>query len=254
MNIYMPSSVVEEVEYPGNLFLQSSRCDVKVKRLQEWLNFHLCGTKIDGLFGSATKSALAKFQGNNNINASGQLDQTTWSLLVKPMVDAMAIPASTGKSYGDVVQMIAKQHLTVRPVEIGGQNCGPWVRAYMKGHDGNNYPWCAGFVSFVLAQSAQCLGTNAPLSYTFSCDDMVKDARGSGLFLGIDHSERSPLIFAKRRTSTDWTHVGFCFSWESGVFVTIEGNTNDQHSREGFELAEKYRSTEEEGYDFIRIT
>lgn len=53
---------------------------------------------------------------------------------------------------------------------VGGQNRGPWVRLYMKGHEGPDLPWCAGFVSFVTSQAAQAFDTRLEIPYTVSCD------------------------------------------------------------------------------------
>ena len=46
----------------------------------------------------------------------------------------------------------------INPREIGGQNMGPWVRLYMDGREGAEFPWCAGFVCFVLAQACEAMG------------------------------------------------------------------------------------------------
>jgi hypothetical protein len=47
-----------------------------------------------------------------------------------------------------------------------------------------------------------------------------------------------------RRTDADWQHVGIVTATEPDAFHTIEGNTNDDGSREGYEVCERVR-----GYD-----
>jgi hypothetical protein len=47
-----------------------------------------------------------------------------------------------------------------------------------------------------------------------------------------------------QKSPTDWQHVGIVTSAEKDAFHTIEGNTNDEGSREGFEVCERVR-----GYD-----
>ena len=42
--------------------------------------------------------------------------------------------------------------------------------------------------------------------------------------------------------SGDWTHTGLISGGDGTVFHTIEGNTNDSGSREGFELCARIRS------------
>jgi len=57
---------------------------------------------------------------------------------------------------------VARAHLKAHPVEVGGDNRGPWVRAYMSGNDGSDWLWCAGFVTAIVAQAASLLGTATP--------------------------------------------------------------------------------------------
>ena len=54
-----------------------------------------------------------------------------------------------------------------------------------------------------------------------------------------------------RRTSTDWTHTGLVTAFGDELFHTVEGNTNDEGSREGYEVCARMR-----GYgskDFIML-
>jgi hypothetical protein len=57
-------------------------------------------------------------------------------------------------------------------------------------------------------------------------------------------------LFLNRRTSTDWDHTGIVVkSVGEEVFLTIEGNTNDDGSREGYQVCQRVRGYEEK--DFI---
>ena len=59
-------------------------------------------------------------------------------------------------------------------------------------------------------------------------------------------------IFLVRRTPTDWTHTGLVTDAVPVAFDTIEGNTNDDGDREGFEVCSRSR-----GYaskDFITLS
>jgi hypothetical protein len=54
-----------------------------------------------------------------------------------------------------------------------------------------------------------------------------------------------------RNTPSDWTHTGIVVSTSAETFKTIEGNTNDDGSREGYEVCARTR-----GYsnmDFIKF-
>jgi len=130
------------------------------------------------------------------------------------------------------------------------------VRLYMKGNEGAEWAWCAGFVSFLLQQAARTRAESAPLPYTFSCDILAASARERGLFVdgrsGVTPGQVPPgSVFLSRRTATDWTHTGVVLSASEASFETIEGNTNDSGEREGFEVCRRMRGYE--GKDFVVV-
>ena len=59
-------------------------------------------------------------------------------------------------------------------------------------------------------------------------------------------------IFLNRKTSTDWTHTGIVTEVGDGWFRTIEGNTNDEGSREGYEACARTRGFK--GRDFVCLS
>lgn len=255
-----PKSVREEFEYPGEI--GNGTRGRKARRIQEWLSIHGFQTTIDEEFGSATERALQSFQRARGISDSGQVDETTWDALVAPMVRSFA-KCEAGARLGDTVMQVAKQHLREHPIELGGANCGPWVRAYMNGNQGSAWAWCAGFVTFVLKQAATIHGVPMPIEGSFSCDLLASQAKQQGRFVAERSLDGSPgnwsadalgscAVFLVRRTSSDWTHTGFAFDYRpDGTFATIEGNTNDEGSREGFEVCQRFRSRKEK--EFIRL-
>ncbi len=228
----------------------------KVKLIQEWLCLQGFGLKIDGDFGAATDYAIREFQKREGLKVDGIVGNNTFTKLIKPMKDALKEISKGNKSLGQMVVAYAKQHLKQHPREIGGQNKGPWVRLYMKGYEGEAWPWCAGFASFILNQACDTLDVSLPLKTSFSCDILASGAKGKGIFLkGSTVSNRKKItpgsLFLERRTSTDWTHTGIVVDAEDTVFLTMEGNTNDEGSREGYEVCSRIR-----GYtnkDFILI-
>ena len=111
-------------------------------------------------------------------------------------------------------------------------------------------PWCAGFVSHVLAQAAFAMGDKAPIPRQVGVDAIVKDAKRDGRFLDGKTLQtatervvkiRKGSLFVVRRNSRDWTHVGFVTEAAGDHFTTIEGNTNDEGSRDGFEVCARSR-------------
>jgi hypothetical protein len=147
-------------------------------------------------------------------------------------------------------------YLQQHPREIGGQNKGPWVRLYMNGHEGAEWAWCAGFACFCLTQACQRLGAPLPIEPSFSCDSLAASAKERGTFLrepsATERTKITPSsFFLVRRTSTDWTHTGIVVQAEPEIITTIEGNTNDDGHREGYEVCARTR-----GYanmDFVRM-
>jgi hypothetical protein len=59
-------------------------------------------------------------------------------------------------------------------------------------------------------------------------------------------------IFLVRHSPGDWCHTGFAVRGEGGTFATIEGNTNDDGSSNGFEVCGRSRSVKEK--DFILLS
>jgi hypothetical protein len=107
----------------------------------------------------------------------------------------------------------------------------------MNGVEGQ--PWCAGFVSFVLAQASESARARMPIAGSVSCDQLAAQAKAANRFLAeSDAAAGLPpgSIFLVRKTPTDWTHTGFVAEARPDLFYTIEGNTNDDGEREGYEV------------------
>lgn len=226
----------------------------KVKLIQEWLCLHGFHVAIDKDFGPATDRAIREFQKKNNLKPDGVVGKNTFAKLIRPMTNALKPASGAGKTLGRMIVAYAKQHLKQSPLEIGGQNRGPWVRLYMNGNEGPDRPWCAGFASFILKQA--CLAKKAPLPIetSASCDELAAQAKQKGLFLfeakATDRKLIKPgALFLVRKTDTDWVHTGIVLKADANVFYTIEGNTNDEGSREGYEVCKRFRGYKNK--DFI---
>jgi len=116
---------------------------------------------------------------------------------------------------------------------------------YMKGNEGTEWAWCAGFAGFVMQQAADSRSVRAPIGGSPSCDTLAAQARAAARFLAEKDvtADKVPAgsIFLVRRTSTDWTHTGLVTECHHDAFDTIEGNTNDDGSREGYEVCSRSR-------------
>jgi lysozyme family protein len=170
-----------ELNYPGALSKSSPSSD-DVSRVQEWLNLHGFVTSIDQSFGDSTAQQLGRFAVANGRAATNMLDEELWTLLTAPLRKALA-PIPPMASFEEMIVAVAAQHIAQKPTEIGGNNRGPWVRAYMRGQA--NLKWCAGFVSFVVEQASRDLDKPVPFDREVGVDALVKDANTDGRFIGI---------------------------------------------------------------------
>jgi hypothetical protein len=254
-----PAPVAKELAFEG--VIRKGDSGIRVRRVQEWLNIHRFATTIDGGFGDATEKCVEDFQDAAELQVTGRVNQETWEALVDPLkkaVEPINVPA--GATLADAILRVAKQHLDQNPVEVGGDNRGPWVRIYVGGNQGPEWRWCAGFVTFVMKQACKLLGCPVPIAGSYSCDSLAYQAKQTGSFIRGTQLESGDIpwstlgaaqVFLVRRTATDWVHTGFSFDGSGSVFATIEGNTNDDGSSNGYEVCRRTRSVA--GKDFIRF-
>ena len=225
-----------------------------VRRIQEWLTLNGFAVAVDGDFGPASEAALKRFQAKAGLSVTGVADAMTFNRLVSPMKAAVAPIPAEGRSLGALVVAYANQHLRQHPREVGGENRGPWVRLYMDGNEGTPWAWCAGFATFCLQQAARTLGVPMPVDRTFSCDTLAHFGRDKGRLLSTmsappDRTRIRPgSFFLRRRTPTVWEHTGIVTEVDEETFQTIEGNTNDEGSREGYEVCARTRGFRNMGF------
>jgi hypothetical protein len=229
----------------------------QVGLIQEWLCLHNFGVVIDGDFGPATDSALRQFQGQFGLPVDGIVAQPTFAALIQPMTAALSPIRANGRTLGPMIVAYAQQHLAQHPLEVGGNNCGPWVRLYMDGQQGADDPWCAGFACFIMGQAAQTLGVTTPITSSFSCSVLADSAKQAGLFLDgdtpADLAKVGPgCFFLERGGPTGWQHTGITVQTMPDSYQTIEGNTNDNGSADGYEVCARTRNYT--GKDFVLIS
>lgn len=257
------SYVKTEIEYPGPIALGDK--GLAVKRVQEWLCLHGNQVSIDAEYGPVTARAVEGFSLSlrHVPTARDVVGPEVWAALVTPMTRCL-MSIAPAPSLAETVYRLADSHLVSHPREVGGDNRGPWVRLYMGGQEGPSSYWCAGFVSFLLRQAADLLQCDSPLPGSFSCDALARQARDKDLLVSCEElaGGYTPVdrlghtqIFLVRQSPGDWTHTGFStrMHLSGGVFdfESIEGNTNDDGSRNGYEVCRRIRGGK--GKDFIRL-
>ena len=223
------------------------------KRQAKFIQERLClanfNVAIDSDFGSATEQQIKNYQASKGLPQTGVYGMAEHDGLTKPFVNAINPFGNPGSAFGDVLVKVARRHCAQRPVEAGGDNRGPWVRMYMDGKEGTEWKWCAGFVFFAIAQTCDILGQPLPMSKTFTVDTVVSQAKAAGLFMR-ESQAATPAgkarilpgsLFAVRASPVHWSHLGIVSRASADSFATMEGNTNDEGSADGFEAVERVR-------------
>ena len=141
---------------------------------------------------------------------------------------------------------LAAYHCDVLGVheEPKGSNDGPWVRKYLRAAGiGFPAPWCAAFVTYLLKQCGYKDFPNRPASVLMWSRWVEAKEKN------VAEPKRGDLIYFLNANGTG--HIGIVLERRAdGTCRTIEANTNDEGSREGFEVCRRVRPLK--GHRFIR--
>jgi len=241
-----------------------------VKKIQSWLTLYEhsnpgagTATMIDGDFGPATQLAVRNYQSAIEKSRTGIVSQRLFRIMTNPL--DMAFSTTGGAVIlRDRIKAIAMNHLLQQPRELvinGVPNLGPWVRSYMDGIDGALQFWCVGFVLTIIDQALSELGGDFTdyMPLTKACDVLGEHAQTIGSFVNnyhwrMDSSLVQPGdLFMKRRVMGDWTHMGIITSVHDEVIQTIEGNTNDNGTRDGIGIFHRIRNYHNSKLDVFSI-
>lgn len=259
----------QEIKTPASVVtVGSSKIDAT--KVQEWLCLHKYHTvgynvkiTIDGDFGPATASAVREFQRLNKIEPTGIVDANTWLALIAPMQRAFrVISDSVPKDIKSRLIAYANQFVVEHPTELG-QNSGPWVRAFMKSQSGDWAAWCNGTVSTILDNAAASIDSKMDvwLPWSWSCAN-TKENAVSGKYKAkylspVELEKKCDIgagdLFLVEKPNGHAEHIGIVENFKDGVIYTIEGNTNDEGSREGYELCKRRRTLSKKNIGIIKL-
>ena len=242
--------------------------DPDVKKVQEWINLWKrydpkwkISTAIDGEFGPGTLATVKEFQRFHKLEDDGIVGNYTWRKLTEPMTEAFT-KIKKDLSLNELIVAYAEQHLKSSPREFR-QNEGTWVRAYMDGNEGSQWAWCLGFVQTIVDQAAFTNGNQAVTDYmpfSYGCDDIGNHGLKTGKLIRNADLKRGDIkrvkpgdVFLNVKTERDWTHTGIITEIKGEWIETIEGNTNDEGSREGYEVCARKRNFTTKNIDIYRI-
>lgn len=242
------SSALGTLSYPGRIVKRNEKGKALVEALQTRLNEVGCGPiDVDGAFGDQTNGAVRLFQARHTdadgqpLKIDGEVGPLTWARLF----GTQTIPQITTAAgdLGKAVIEIAKTQLHVRE-RPAGSNRGPEVDEYIELTGltpSGGHAWCVCFIFFCFDRAARQLGRSNPMIRTAGVLDLWNKA-------GQKSVPRVTQLKARNNPSliqpgqifvidTDAPggggHAGLVEGVVGGKLVTIEGNTNDNGSREG---------------------
>lgn len=123
-----------------------------------------------------------------------------------------------------------------------GSNRGPQVDKYIASAGGDpagHLAWCVAFMFFCVEQAAKKLGRSNPMIQTLGVLDHWNQAGIKGIpRLKTDRATHNPTLVRPGQifvidTGGGRGHSGFVERAEGGKLITIEGNTNNDGSRDG---------------------
>ena len=241
-----------------------------IVKIQSWLSLFAMqnpssgtATGIDGDFGPATEKAVMNFQKVKNISQTGIVNQALFDLLASPLNKAFTA-AIAGNNLRELIVNVAKNHLMNNPFELvinQQNNSGPWVRAYMDGHEGTPWFWCMGFAQAVMDQAASIQGKNFKnlMPLTYSCDTVGTTGLQKNILTRFQVARNNPALiksgdlFLLQKSLNDWTHTGIVIAVTGDVIETIEGNTNGAGSSNGNAVVNRIRNYRQSKLDFFSI-
>ncbi len=132
--------------------------------------------------------------------------------------------------------------------EVGHSNTGVEVNRYLKtaGVDSGN-PWCAAAVYTWIDDAAKALNVSNPYLRSAYCPDIGDWARRRHI---LKSQPQAGDVFLQMH-SNGFHHTGFVIEASNGSFRTLEGNTNSDGGREGYEVASHLRTIESR-FSFVR--
>lgn len=138
---------------------------------------------------------------------------------------------------------LANEALFVATTQIDvreeGNNGGPEVKRYLKSVGlGPGYAWCMAFVYWCTDMAAKRLELKNPLVKTAG---VLKQWNQTSLRKLPKTGNPKPGDIFIMDFGSGVGHTGFVEKVSGGLIYTIEGNTNDEGSREGYEVARRQR-------------
>ena len=196
------------------------------------------GIAVDGIFGPATEDAVRHFQKTNGLTVDGVAGPITMSKLDPDWAVLNNRQKSTPISpYTARVIAIAEGYEGVRETS---ENRGPHINQWLA-ELGINFaaPWCMAFVQGCFRQAALEMGIDDPLKPDTAGVLDLWNRVPKGWRVGPLNGRAGDIMILDFGGGKG--HTGIVTGYKNGMYITVEGNTNDAGSRDGDCVAEKYR-------------
>jgi CHAP domain/Putative peptidoglycan binding domain len=228
--------------YEMLMLLKKNDQGTKINELQTLLveKGYLKKEEINSVFDNVTYRAVRAFQSQNldkhgqPLVVDGKVGELTWWSLSNPKpiidvpsaVDYRVMPPEImgGSKVGRTALQAEINELKVGACEVGGNNCGPFVKKYLHGLAAEGQPWCAGFVSYCFSQSP----AGIPFHYSLLARDILNMCKRHGW----EHEPRSgylpspgdEVVWWREQISGTKGHIGLVHQLKDGFLYTIVGN------------------------------
>jgi CHAP domain/Putative peptidoglycan binding domain len=244
-----PLGQVEAVPFPGRIVKVGDFDRETVEKIQRRLNSVGCGPIAeDGVFDKErTETAVKLFQARfpdvtgRPLEVDGKVGSLTWGA----MFGASTVPSnSVGPSALTRAAIdFAKTQIGVMEKPIGS-NRGPEVDDYLRAVALNpaqgSFAWCVAFTYFCYKKAAEILGLQNPHIETAGVLDHWNKAGRKPEVVRVTNAKAvadPELVKPGSLFIIDFGqgkgHSGMVIEVANGRLVTIEGNTNDNGSRNG---------------------
>jgi hypothetical protein len=248
------------MNYPGRLIKKGELDKTIVRAVQKQLNDKGFGPLdiTSGNFGPKTISAVKLFQSQNTdqngnlLLADGVLGAISWAVLF----GSTTVPQVTTVTKKLPEKAIEKAASQIGVREKGGANCGPEVEMFLKSVGlGKGFSWCMAFVYWSFNEAAKELGQPNPLVKT---GGVLRGWNGATCtkILAKDSKINPALVKPGQIFVLDhghgFGHTGIVKEVNGGFITTIEGNTNNNHSREGIGVFELVRKIKDVNKGFLQ--
>ncbi|HSI60231.1 MAG TPA: peptidoglycan-binding protein [Ideonella sp.] len=240
---------VERFAFPGQVVKVGHPDSQTVRRIQQRLNAVGCGpVPEDGVFDKErTRSAVKLFQSRFPdvtgvpLEADGEIGSLTWGALFGADTVPASKVASSALAAAAVEFAVGQIGVMERPL---GSNRGPEVDAYLRAVGlnpaGGSFAWCVAFTHFCYQSAAEKLGRPNPhirtagvLDHWDKAGDTPKIVRVTRARAIADPALVQPGALFIIDLGEGLGHSGMVIEVADGRLVTVEGNTNDNGSRNG---------------------